>query len=48
MDKPITIKWNTLNGDQYEGELIEMDNGTGIILLPNGKQVAVRLDDLNG
>lgn len=40
------VKWETIIGDKYKGELIEIDNGTAIVKLDNGEIKATRIDAL--
>lgn len=48
--KPLTIdckpgdyvSWSTVGGKKHEGVLKEWDNGTAIVLVMSGKEIAVR------
>lgn len=48
--KPLTIdckpgdyvSWSTINRKKHEGVLKEWDNGTAIVLVLSGKEIAVR------
>jgi hypothetical protein len=42
----VIVKWNTFNGNHYEGELIDTDDETGIVKLKDGTQMAMNLENL--
>jgi uncharacterized protein YijF (DUF1287 family) len=38
------VRWRTLGGVVHEGVLVEWDNGTAVVLKPDGSTVSVRAD----
>lgn len=46
-DDELIVSWETVGGDKYTGELIEMDNHTGIVRLEDGSIKAVNLESHN-
>lgn len=44
MKSNIKVKWENLRGDKFTGTPTELDNGTLIVRLDNGKTAAVGVD----
>jgi len=44
MKNNIRVKWENLRGDKFTGTPMELDNGTLLVRLDNGKTAAVNVD----
>jgi len=44
MTKDMRVKWENIRGDKFTGTPIDLDNGTLMVRLDNGKEVAVMAD----